>query len=144
MLMNIHVMFKLNRAPHFVFEKIYNYRRKTIGISKKKKASILHEEAYDRLRLESIPADKIEKFMHDIIYIRLNGLIRPASVEPEVLCDKNNRYLKQLRKDICTYSYSMSFQEWMLMNIPFAWMYRGFAFAVKTKNYLRYRLGKNN
>lgn len=82
--------------------------------------------------------------MKCILKSRLNGLTGPASSESKLMCNKNHPYLKRLREDIKTYSYSMTFQEWMLLNIPFAWMYKAFAFSVKVKNFLRYRLGLNN
>ena len=52
--------------------------------------------------------------------------------------------MQRLRDDIKRYGYKMNFQEWMLLNIPFVWLYRAFSFMVMVKNFLRYRLGLNN
>ena len=144
MIMNIRIIFGLQRTPHFVFEKVYNYRRNVASISHTKRASLEHEDLFNRVRAQSIPANELSHYMKAILQSRLNGLTGPAFSEPELLCDKQHPYMLRLREDIHRYSYTMTFQEWMLLNIPYAWMYKVFSFLVLVKNFLRYRLGLTN
>lgn len=144
MIMNIRLMFRINRAPHFVFKKVYNFRRNNISVSHTKKASLAHEDVFDRTRDGSIPKEEIGKYMHSILKSRLNGLTGPAFSEPQLLCNKSHPYMKRIHDDINHYGYKMNFQEWMLLNIPFAWIYRAFSYLVMVKNYLRYHLKLNN
>ena len=144
MIMNIRLMFRINRAPHFVFKKVYNFRRNTISVSHTKKASLEHEDIFDMTREGSIPKEEIGAYMHAILKSRLNGLTGPAFSEPHLLCDKRHPYMNRLRNDINHYGYKMNFQEWMLLNIPYAWMYKAFSYLVMVKNYLRYHLKLNN
>lgn len=144
MIMNIRIMFRLQRAPRFVFEKVYNFRRNTASVSHTKKASLVHEELFDQVREQSIPAAELPKHMKAILRSRLNGLTGPAHSESELLCNKNHPYLKRLREDILKYNYHMSLQEWMMLNIRWPWLYKKFSFMVILKNFLRYRLGLNN
>lgn len=141
MIINIRVIFGLQRPPHFVFERLYNYRRNAASISHTKRASLEHEDLFDRVRAQSIPANEMSHYMKAILQSRLNGLTGPAFSEPETLCDKQHPYMKRLHDDIKDFSYSMNVQEWMLLNIPYAWMYKAFSFLVLVKNSLRYRLG---
>lgn len=144
MIMNIRIMFRLQRAPRFVFEKVYNFRRNTASVSHTKKASLEHEELFDRVREQSIPVEELLKYMKAILRSRLNGLTGPAHSESEVLCNKNHPYLIRLREDIQKYNYHMNFQEWMMLNIRWPWLYKAFSFMVMVKNFLQYRLGMNN
>lgn len=144
MIMNIRIMFRLERSPHFVFKKVYNFRRNLASVSHTKKASLNHEELFDSVREKSIPTEEISRYMHQIIWSRLNGLIGPAHSEPHLLCDKQQPYLRRLKEDIKTFGYHMNFQEWMLLNIRWPWLYKLFSFLVRLKRFLRYRLGLNN
>jgi glycosyltransferase involved in cell wall biosynthesis len=144
MIMNIRLMFRINRAPHFVFKKVYNFRRNANSVSHTKRASLEHEDLFDRVRAQSIPANEIQHYMNSILQSRLNGLTSPAFSEPKTLCNKQHPYMKRLCEDIKHYSYTMNFQEWMLLNIPYAWMYKAFSYLVMVKNFSRYHLGLNN
>lgn len=144
MIMNIRIMFQLKRAPHFVFKKVYNFRRNTLSVSHTKRASLNHEELFDHVRKQSIPQEELPKYMKQIIYSRLNGLTGPALSEPDVLCNKQHPYMVQLRDDINKYGYQMNFQEWMMLNIRWPWLYKAFSFMIMVKNFLRYRMGLNN
>ena len=55
MIMNIRLFFKIKRSPHFVFKKVYNFRRNPISVSHTKKCTVTHEEAFDLARDKSIP-----------------------------------------------------------------------------------------
>lgn len=144
MIMNIRIMFCLKRAPHFVFKKVYNFRRNLTSVSHTKKASLEHEDLFDRVREKSIPTEELPQYMHQILWSRLNGLTGPAHSEPDHLCDKQHPYMRRLKEDIKTYGYHMNFFEWMLLNIRWPWLYKVFSFILILKNFLQYRLGLNN
>lgn len=144
MIMNIRILFRLERSPHFVFKKVYNFRRNLASVSHTKKASLNHEELFDSVREKSIPTEEIPRYMHQIIWSRLNGLVGPANSYPEQLCDKSHPYLLRLREDIKNYGYRLSFQERLLLNNRWVWFYKIFSFLIMIKNFLRYRLGLNN
>lgn len=144
MIMNIRIMFHLQRAPHFVFKKVYNFRRNTASVSHTRRTSLKRLELFDRVRKESIPADELTKYMPQIIRSRLNGLVSCACSDPKQLCNKQNKFLLQLNKDIIYYRYKMNFQERLLLKNRWVWSYKFISLMTRTKNSLRYRLGLNN
>ena len=144
MLMNVRLSFNMTKAPVVVYKKVYNYRRNAASVSHTKRASIEYEMLFDEIREQSIPAEQLPNNIEAIIRSRLNGLIGPAHFEPKVLCNKQHPYLKRLKEDIQKYGYHINFQEWMLINIHWPWLYKTFSFLVSVKNFLRYRLGLNN
>lgn len=144
MIMNIRLVFRLTRVPHFVFRKVYNFRRNTASVSHTKKASLAHEELFHKVRAESLPDWAKEKYLKATVFSRLNGLTGVGYAEPENICDKSQPFLKQLRVDIRRCNYKMNLQEWLMLNLRFAWMYKCVSFLIMTKNFLKYRLGMNN
>lgn len=143
-LMNIRLLFKTEKKPVLVCKNVYNYRRNPLSVSHKMEASIDYESSYDQHRILSIPIQSLSNYMHDIIYIRLNGLIGVAYANPETICYKDQPFLKQLREDITRSHYKMNLQEWMMLNIKYVWMYKCVSFFIMVKNFIRYRLGFNN
>lgn len=144
MLMNIRLSFNMTKAPVEVHQKVYNYRRNGVSVSHLKQASLEYEVLFDKIREQSIPEKELPKYIKYFIRSRLNGLIGPANFTPKLLCDKNHPYMQRLKNDIKAYGYHMNFQEWMLLNIRWPWLYKIFSFLVKLKNFLRHRLGLNN
>ena len=144
MMMNIRLMFRIERAPHFVFKKVYNFRRNTASVSHTKKASLKHEELFHSVRAASMPEWAQEKYLKETICSRLNGLTGVGHSDPKAICDKNTPFIKQLRNDIERSHYKMNLQEWLLLNTKHAWMYKCVSFLIMVKNFLRYRLGLNN
>lgn len=144
MIMNIRLMFKIRRAPHFVFRKVYNFRRNTSSVSHRLRPTLRGAELYHEVRLSSMPKWAQEKFLKATIFIRLNGLTGIAYSYPETLCNKNHPFLLQLREDINRSNYIMNLQERLLINLKFKWMYRCVSFLIIVKNFVRYRLGLNN
>ena len=144
MIINIRIIFALQRAPHFVFKQIYNYRRNTASISHTKRASLEHEELFHNVRAVSMPEWAQEKYLKATIYSRLNGLTGVGFSDPKAICDKNTPFIKQLRNDIERSHYKMNLQEWLLLNIKHEWLYKRVSFLIMVKNFLRYRLGLNN
>ena len=100
MIMNIRLKFKIARAPHICFKKVYNFRRNTASVSHTKKASLEHEEIFDRIRAISIPLDRISFYMSEILWSRLNGLVSIAFNNPEFIVEWKHPYLVQLKSDI--------------------------------------------
>lgn len=144
MLMNIRLSFNMTKTPVEVHQKVYNYRRNGVSVSHIKRASLEYEMLFDKIREQSIPEKELPKYIKSIIWSRLNGLIGPAHFNPEQLCDKQHPYLCLIKEDIKSSGYHMKFQEWMLLNIRWPWLYKIFSFLVKLKNFLRHRLGLNN
>ena len=144
MIMNIRLMFKIIRAPHICFKKVYNFRRNTTSVSHTKKASLDHEAAFDRARSMSIPSNVIIDYMSEILWSRLNGIIGVAYHNPENIVDWQHSYLVQLKSDIKKYQYRLNFQQWLLVHIRIKILLKIYGFAIMLKNFIRYRLGLNN
>jgi len=144
MIMNIRLMFRIEQAPHLVFKKVYNFRRNTLSVSHRKKASLAHEELFHNVRAASMPEWAKEKFLKETVFSRLNGLTGVAFSEPQSICDKNHPFLKQLKDDISQSSYKMNLQEWLMLNIKWQWLYKTVALLLMVKNFTKYHLGLNN
>lgn len=143
MIMNIRIMFSLNRAPHIVFKKVYNFRRNTLSVSHTKRASIAHEEAFDQARSASIPADMIKLYMPQIISSKLNGLVGIAYSDPSQLT--NCHYVEQIKKEIKQYGYRCNFEERMeLVSCGHPSAAKLVAFLICVSRSIRYRMGRNN
>jgi len=144
MIMNIRLMFKIARAPHICFKKVYNFRRNTASVSHTKKASLEHEEFFDRIRAISIPLDRISFYMSEILSSRLNGIVGIAYNNPEYIVEWKHPYLVQLKSDIKKYQYKLNFQQWLLVHIHTKKILKFCAFMIMLKSFIRYRLGFNN
>lgn len=144
MIMNIRLMFRIGRAPHLVFKKVYNFRRNPISVSHTKKASLEHEELFHNVRAASMPEWARKKYLKETVFSRLNGLTGVAFSEPQSVCDKSHPFLRQLKDDIRQSGYKMNLQEWLLLNVKWKWMYKMVAFLVMVKNFTKYHLGLNN
>lgn len=144
MIMNIRLFFKVQRAPHLVFKKVYNFRRNTTSVSHTKKATIYHEKIFDKIRAESIPSTEIVKYMKAILNSRINGLTAVAYYSPECVCDRNCEYVRRIKSDLKKYNYRCGFREWMILHLRPAVLLRAFSFLVKVKDFTQYHLGLNN
>lgn len=144
MIMNIRLFFKIKRSPHFVFKKVYNFRRNPISVSHTKKCTVTHEEAFDLARDKSIPFALKESYMLDIIHSRINGLVQVAINTPEVLSRKEHPYVKQLISDIKKYHYSCSGYEWLLLHAKSAALVKTIAYSRMLFNFIKYHLGIAN
>ena len=96
---------------------MYNFRRNTASVSHTKKASLEHEEIFDKIRAISIPSDVISCYMSEILWSRLNGLVSIAFNNPESIVDWKHPYLIQLKSDIKRYQYKLNFSEWLMVHI---------------------------
>ena len=144
MIMNIRLMFKITRAPHICFKKVYNFRRNTASVSHTKRASLEHEEAFDKVREQSIPSAVINNYMSEILSSRLNGIVSIAYNNPETIAGWNHPYLIRLTNDIKKYNYQLNLQQWLLTHAHVKSLLKFFAFLIMLKSFLRYRLGLNN
>lgn len=143
-IMNIRLMFKTQVAPHFVFRKVYNFRRNTASVSHQKKASLAHEALFDKVRAASIPSEEFGNYMDPILHSCLNGLTRVGYYAPEELAIKGNPYLLLIEERIKDSGYRLNLREWWLLRIKSKVFLKGFAFLVMVYNFTRYHLGLNN
>lgn len=142
MIMNIRIMFSLERAPHIVFRKVYNFRRNKLSVSHTKKASVAHEIAFDKSRKNSIPPNLYEHYKPFIIHSKINGLVGIALSSPHEL--KNCSYVTQIKKEIKQYRYAINLQERLLLCTCGTPIVKYIAFAISVKNFIKYRFGFNN
>ena len=141
MIMNIRLFFKVNRTPHFVFEKVYNFRRNLISVSHTKKCSIEHENSFDIVRNQSIPSSLKEYFMNGIIHSRINGLVQVAINTPSIICKKKHPYMLRIMNDIKKYHYHCSLPEWLLLHVKPSPLVKFVAYCWMMNNFIRYHLG---
>lgn len=144
MIMNIRILFKTNKAPHILFEKIYNFRRNNASVSHTKKASLEHENLFDIIRTGSIPAAAVGEYMKEIIWSRINGLTSIAYNNPEVIALWEHEYLKRLYKDIKQYNYKRNLREYIITEIRNRHAIKLTAFIRLACCSLSYRLKLNN
>lgn len=144
MIMNIRLMFKIDRAPHICFKQVYNFRRNTASVSHTKKASLDHELSFDRERTASIPSSIINNYMSEILWSRLNGIVSIAYNDPGSITAWRHPYLIRLTNDIKDYNYRLNIQQWLLIHIHKKFLLRFIALTIMLKYFIRYRLGLNN
>lgn len=144
MIMNIRLMFKIERAPKICFKKVYNFRHNIASVSHTKKASLEHEAAFDKARAVSIPANLIDNYMSEILCSRLNGIVSIAYNDPGSIVSWQHPYLIQLASDIEKYKYKLNLQQWLLTHIHGKSLLKFIAFTIILKYFIRYRLGLNN
>lgn len=144
MIMNIRYVFSLSRAPHFVFQRVYNFRRNMASVSHTKKASISHEFHYDKVRLASIPEVERNNYMTVILKSRLNGLFGVAAASPVDLRDKKHPYLVRIMDDVKDNHYHCSFREKLLLNVKNTFFIKFLGYTELVRRFIKYRLGLNN
>lgn len=142
-IMNTRLLFKINRAPQFVFKKVYNFRRNQLSVSHTKKASLDHEYAFYKAQSESIPNGEMDKYLNSILRYKLNGLISIAYNTPKDLSSKHP-HLIQIQQEIKQSKFKLSLQDWLILNVKNTTVLRCIAFCVLVKRSLTYRLGLNN
>ena len=144
MIMNIRLFFKVQCTPKLVFKKVYNFRRNTSSVSHTKRASLDHEDAFDRARAASIPVGMTGKYMDSILRSRINGIIGVAYVSPSDVCNKQHPYMQRLMSDIWQYHYHCTAKEWLVLHLRPALVLKGYCFALRVKEFLKYHLGFAN
>lgn len=144
MIMNIRIMFYIKKAPHILYEKVYNYRRNIVGVSHTKKASLDYEYAFDKAREQSIPVELLGDYMKEIIWSRINGLTSIAYNNPELIALWEHEYLKRLYKDIKHYNYKRNLREYIITEIRNRHVIKLTAFIRLACCSLSYRLKLNN
>ncbi len=144
MIMNIRVMFSMNRAAHFCFKKVYNFRRNTASVSHTRRCSLAYEETFYKTLQASIPADLLPKYNQEIVKMKLNGLLGVAHTDPQSMINDETHYISTLRQQVKAYHYKMNLRERLLLNTRNAFLLKKIAFAILVKNSLSYRLGLNH
>ena len=144
MIMNIRLFFKVRRAPKLVFKKVYNFRRNTASVSHTKRFSLDHEEAFDRARAASIPADVIEQYMAPILKSCINGIAKVAYVSPAEVCSKQHPYLQRVMTNIEKYHYHCTLHEWLVLHLWPAPVLKLYCFLYLVKVFVKYHLGIAN
>ena len=142
-IMNTRLLFKISRAPHFIFRKVYNYRANSFSFSHTLKASLDHEYAFYKAQSDSIPECELEKYISSILRYKLNGLVSIAYNTPKNLSSKHP-HLIQIRQEIKLAKYKLTLQDRLILNVKNTTVLRFIAFCVLVKRSLTYRLGLNN
>ncbi|MCQ2246331.1 MAG: glycosyltransferase [Bacteroidaceae bacterium] len=142
-IMNTRLLFKVNRAPHFVFKKIYNFRANPLSFSHKKRASFNHEYAFYKAQEAAIPNGLKENYMHAILRYKLNGIVGVAYSAPKSF-KEGHSHLIQVRQEIKKSHYKTDLVDKIMLNVKSSLILKSVAFLWCVKNFLRYRLGLNN
>lgn len=116
MLMNIAYVFKMSKAPRFIYTNIYNYTRQPLSLSHSTKRNLDYEYQYDALRLKAIPQSYHGKYMRGITKYRLNGILGCSRSDTKVIAKKEHPIFKRTREGIKTSGYRLSFFEWIALN----------------------------
>ncbi len=144
MIMNIRVMFSLERAAHLCFKQVYNFRRNTASVSHTRRCSLAYEEAFYKTLQASIPADLLPRYSREIVKMKLNGLLGVAHTDPQSMIDDERHYMSTLRQQVSECHYKMNLRERLLLNTRNAFLLKKIAFALLVRISLRYRLGLNH
>lgn len=144
MIMNIRLMFKVDRAPRICFKRVYNFRRNTASVSHTSKASLYYEQLFDHTRELSIPDDVRPQYMREILWSRVNGISSVAYSEPQSIADGTHPYLLRLMADLRQYHYRLSARQWVMLHCRSVAVVRLCGLLRLVGNSLRYRLGLNN
>lgn len=142
-IMNTRLLFKNNRAPHFVFKKVYNFRRNLLSVSHTKKASLDHEYAFYKAQNDSISEDDRSKYINSILRYKLNGLVSIAYNTPKDLSSKHP-HLIQIQQEVKQSKYKLTLQDWLILNVKNSMILKSVAFCVLVKRSIMYRMGINN
>lgn len=144
MIMNLRIMFSIERAPHILYKKVYNFRRNAFSVSHTKKASLDYEYVFDLAREQSIPAELLDDYMKEICWSRINGINKVAYESPELVADGSHEFIKKTKAGVKKYGYRLNLQEWVLLNCRNKHIVKFAAFLRVFRNYLQYRLGLSN
>lgn len=144
MIMNIRVMFSMNRAAHFCFKKVYNFRRNIASVSHTRRCSLAYEETFYKTLQASIPADLLSRYNQEIVKMKLNGLLGVAHTDPQSMIDDEIHYMSTLRQQVKACHYKMNLRERLLLNTRNAFLLKKIAFAILVKISLSYQLGLNH
>lgn len=143
-IMNTRVLFKTDKNPHFVLDKVYNFRRNRLSVSHNQQGTLDIQMAFYDAQEKSIPVAMKDRYMKEILSYKLNGLVDSAWSEPDVLIAGKHPFLTKLHNEIAEFGYKMNLQEWMLMKIKCRCGLKMLNFVIRAKNSLKYRLGLNN
>lgn len=144
MIMNIRIIFSLTRAPHFVFSKVYNFRRNLSSVSHTKKVSVSHEVLFDEVRMKSLSNEQFQKFLPEIIWSRINGLYGVAAFAPDDICQNGEMYIETIKSDCLKINYRLGLLDRMLLNSNNRFVLKLIGFCRALYYFSKYHLGLNN
>lgn len=140
LIMNLRILLKTKLSPRFLYKQIYVYNRNITSVSHSIKATIYQEETFYKALYDSFAPAELQKHMHQVIFLKLNGLFRIAYSKPQSLTDKSQPYLAKLISEINTYGYHMSLKEWLIMHCTSALALKCVGFLALAKSSIKYRL----
>lgn len=141
MIMSIRILFAIERPPHFVNEKVYNFLRHRSSASHKIKKTLDYEDMFDECRIISIPEKLRTLYMKEIISNRINGLIGVALNDPYAVANKHHHFFDKIFHDVKLYDYKMNLKERILVNSTSPLLIKLMAYSTIVLPILKYRLG---
>ncbi len=140
MIMNIRLAMRLKRPVRFCYAKVYNYRRNTVSVSHSHQGGLDYQQLFYTSLEESFTQDECDLYIHEVIKMKLNGLVGIAYSNAPAITVGQHPYLTHLKSQIRQYHYHLSTKEWLLLHLRPAIVLKAFAFLVLAKTSLAYRL----
>lgn len=144
MIMNIKLLFSTVKAPHFVFERVYNYVRHGSSVSHQRNKLIDYEQFFDECRSSIIPKEDLDRYMSDILWIRLIGFCTLALSDTSTLAEKTHPFIKRTEVDIRRIGYQLNLREKIIMRSHSKKLIKLLGYILIIKNGLLYRLRDYN
>lgn len=140
MIMNIRLAMRMQRPARFCYANVYCYRRNAVSLSHGHKGSLDYESLFYSAVEASFRNGQGDKYIHQIIKMKLNGLVGLAYGTPHAIAKGKHPYLILLKKQIRQYGYRLSLKEWLVLHLRPAMMLKAFGFLILAKTSLTYRL----
>lgn len=140
MIMNVRLAMRLKRPIRFCYAKVYNYRRNTVSVSHSHKGGLDYEQLFYTSLDDSFTQEERDEYSHEIIKMKLNGLVGIAFTNAQAITARRHPYLTNLISQIRQYGYQLSAKEWLLLHLHPAIILKAFAFLILAKTSLTYRL----
>jgi glycosyltransferase involved in cell wall biosynthesis len=140
MLMNIRIVFSLTQPPRFVNKIVYNYQRHNFSVSHVTAKNLDYEYEYDRHRIISISPNEIDKYMGDILWIRINGIAGIAISCASEIARKAHPYFKIVQADMDKYQYKMNLKEHIIMQSHNTFIIKILGYFLTLRNGIIYRM----
>lgn len=115
MLFNIRCAFATNKAPIVLNTYVYNYNVNENSITQVFQRTPEYEQCFHEHRLKSIPKDKTDLYMNDMILSRLYPIKQWSYINPIQTRWMDSNFVKCLKEDIRTSSYPLEFRERVML-----------------------------
>lgn len=118
MLMNIRIAFNTNRPVSITHYFVYNYdlAENKGNTTNSFRTSMEYEHNYHQLRLKSIPVACHQKYMKEMVGIRMYELLRYIDAHPFDRTWRRSDFFKELQKDMETIDYKSNKANMMLLS----------------------------